>query len=184
MLARAFVAALLALLTTISVQAQPGGGAPTYQRKGTFAGGWQGRGRDRHHQRMPQFSSQTSAGSFQRPYPYHLDYYRARWGGSYAPYFGNLYGPPNFFFGSPFFGGFNPFWGFGGLPFSGFGTDFNGFGGAGFGGAGFGNEPFGGAPYGPWQGQTGPWQGQFGPGMSPFGAPVEGDAMGGPGTGF
>jgi len=31
---------------------------------------------------------------FQRPYPYHLDYYRWKWGGSYAPYFGNLYGPP------------------------------------------------------------------------------------------
>ena len=31
-----------------------------------------------------------------------------KYGGSYAPYFGNLYGPPNFFFGSPFFGGFSP----------------------------------------------------------------------------
>jgi len=31
---------------------------------------------------------------FQRPYPYHLDYYRLRYQGSYAPYFGNLYGPP------------------------------------------------------------------------------------------
>src|SRR5262249_20611369 len=31
---------------------------------------------------------------FTRPYPYHLDYYRMKYGGSYAPYFGNLYGPP------------------------------------------------------------------------------------------
>jgi hypothetical protein len=31
---------------------------------------------------------------FQRPYPYHLDYYRMRYGGSYAPYFGNQYGVP------------------------------------------------------------------------------------------
>ena len=32
----------------------------------------------------------------QRPYPYHLDYYKMRYGGSYAPYFGNLYGPPTY----------------------------------------------------------------------------------------
>jgi hypothetical protein len=36
----------------------------------------------------------VQAGSFQRPYPYHLDYYRMRYGGGYAPYFGNLYGTP------------------------------------------------------------------------------------------
>lgn len=39
--------------------------------------------------------------SFGRPYPYHMDYFRQRYGGSYAPYFGNLYGPPvqqNFFY--------------------------------------------------------------------------------------
>jgi hypothetical protein len=38
--------------------------------------------------------SEQGQGWFQRPYPYHLDYYRMRYGGSYAPYFGNLYGPP------------------------------------------------------------------------------------------
>jgi hypothetical protein len=152
-------------------QAQPGGGGPTYQRKGSFAGDWGG-GHDKwRHRPMPQFSSQTSAGSFQRPYPYHLDYYRARWGGSYAPYFGNLYGPPNFFFGSPFFGGVNPWWGFGGLPFAGFGGGFNG-----LGGAGFGNDPF--------VGGYGPWQGQMGPAISPFAAPIEGGAMQGQTPGF
>lgn len=36
----------------------------------------------------------VSGSYFQRPYPYHLDYYRMRYGGSYAPYFGNQYGVP------------------------------------------------------------------------------------------
>ena len=75
-----------------------------YQRKGTFAGHGQGHSGDFRRRDIPRFSSQVSAGSFQRPYPFHLDYYRAKWGGSYAPYFGNLYGPPNFFFGTPFYG--------------------------------------------------------------------------------
>jgi hypothetical protein len=126
--------------------AQPDGGAaaPTYQRKGTYAGN----GKDHHRdwrRPMQQYSSQTSAGSFQRPYPFHLDYYRAKWGGSYAPYFGNLYGPPNYFFnGTPFFGGFGAYSGYNG---------FNGF--NGLQGGDYGNPGFegGGAPYGPWAGQ-------------------------------
>ncbi len=40
----------------------------------------------------------------QRPYPYHLDYYKVRYGGSYAPYFGNLYGPPTYL-GPGYYGG-------------------------------------------------------------------------------
>jgi hypothetical protein len=187
------IVAALGLQSVATAQAQPGGGAPTYQRKGSFAGDWGG-GHDKWRQRpMPQFSSQTSAGSFQRPYPYHLDYYRARWGGSYAPYFGNLYGPPNFFFGSPFFGGVNPWWGFGGLPFAGYGTGFNGFGGGGFGGPGFGGVGFEGAGFGgagfgggPFSGGTpyGPWQGQVAPGTAPFGGPFEGGPMQGPAPGY
>jgi hypothetical protein len=47
---------------------------------------------------------QVSAGWFQRPYPYHLDYYRMRYGGSYAPYFGNLYGPPQVVTAPPYYG--------------------------------------------------------------------------------
>lgn len=131
---------------------------------------------------MPQFSSQTSFGTFQRPYPYHLDYYRARWGGSYAPYFGNLYGPPsyNFFYGSPFFGGFNPWWGFGGLPFTGFGDGFNGFG-------GFESPVWGGGPIVN-GGGAGPWQGFYNPAMAPLAAPmqggVEGGVLEGPAPGF
>jgi hypothetical protein len=46
----------------------------------------------------------VSAGWFQRPYPYHLDYYRMRYGGSYAPYFGNLYGPPQVVTAPPYYG--------------------------------------------------------------------------------
>jgi hypothetical protein len=50
---------------------------------------------------------QTSSAWFQRPYPYHLDYYKMRYGGSYAPYFGNLYGPSGFpaYYG-PYYGGY------------------------------------------------------------------------------
>jgi hypothetical protein len=177
---RAMVSAIVVLIAIQNVGqtlAQPGGGTPPYQRKGTFAGDWQGGHHDKwRHRPMPQFSSQTSAGSFQRPYPYHLDYYRARWGGSYAPYFGNLYGPPNFFFGSPFFGGFNPWWGFGGMPFAGFGSGFNGFGG--FESPGFGGEPFMDG------GGNGPWQGFNNPAMAPMAAPFDGGVIEGPGPGF
>jgi hypothetical protein len=52
-------------------------------------------------------SPQISSAWFQRPYPYHLDYYKMRYGGSYAPYFGNLYGPSGFpaYYG-PYYGGY------------------------------------------------------------------------------
>jgi hypothetical protein len=49
-------------------------------------------------------SPQVSAGWFQRPYPYHLDYYKMRYGGSYAPYFGNLYGTPQVVNYPPYYG--------------------------------------------------------------------------------
>jgi hypothetical protein len=75
-----------------------GGGPPVYQRQGND---WRRDGHDRRRddfkgqgRRVPQVSSSW----FQRPYPYHLDYYKMRYGGSYAPYFGNLYGVP---FGTP-----------------------------------------------------------------------------------
>lgn len=50
-------------------------------------------------------ASHHAGGSFTRPYPYHLDYYRMRWGGSYEPYYGNIYGPPNVVLGAPYYGG-------------------------------------------------------------------------------
>lgn len=43
---------------------------------------------------MAGAAAMAPRGGFRRPYPYHLDYYRLRYGGSYAPYFGNIYGPP------------------------------------------------------------------------------------------
>lgn len=49
-------------------------------------------------------SPQVSANWFQRPYPYHLDYYKMRYGGSYAPYFGNLYGTPQIVNYPPYYG--------------------------------------------------------------------------------
>jgi hypothetical protein len=177
---------VLALAAEHLAHAQPGG--PTYQRRGSDWDGHHGKG---HHRPMPSYSSQTSFGSFQRPYPYHLDYYRARWGGSYAPYFGNLYGPPNFFFGSPFFGGINPFWGFGAYPYSAFGAGFGGVGGVGgvggFGGpGGFESPGFGGGPFMEGGGGYGPMQGFYNPAMAPMGGPMGGGVMGGgamPGAG-
>jgi hypothetical protein len=44
----------------------------------------------------PRYSQSYGFGWLQRPYPYHLDYYKMKYGGSYEPYFGNLYGPPVF----------------------------------------------------------------------------------------
>lgn len=75
-----------------------GGPQPVYQRHGFD---WNHRGgtwRDDWYRRQAWVMPQESSGWFQRPYPYHLDYYKMRWGGSYAPYFGNLYGTP---FGTP-----------------------------------------------------------------------------------
>jgi hypothetical protein len=162
MLNGALATLLLALAVPASVHAQPSGQS-TYQRKGTYAKDSKRHHGDRRHWRTPEFSSQTSAGSFQRPYPYHLDYYRAKWGGSYAPYFGNLYGPPNYFLGTPYYGG-DPYGGYGG----------SGYGGYGYMGGGYGREPaIGGVPYGP-------WQGQFGPDGAPLAAPVEGGVLEGP----
>lgn len=53
---------------------------------------------------VPQSAPPVSSGWFQRPYPYHLDFYRMRYGGSYAPYFGNLYGPPQIVTAPPYYG--------------------------------------------------------------------------------
>ncbi len=84
---------------------QPNGGPPVYQRHPL-----DGSRRDERHDRREfrrdfrQMSPQISAGWFQRPYPYHLDYYRMRYGGSYAPYFGNLYGTPQVVNYPPYYG--------------------------------------------------------------------------------
>ena len=77
-----------------------------YQRHG-FDGNRREERRDRRDFRRNfpfMMSPQVSAGWFQRPYPYHLDYYRMRYGGSYAPYFGNLYGTPQVVNYPPYYG--------------------------------------------------------------------------------
>jgi hypothetical protein len=56
----------------------------------------------------------VNSGWFQRPYPYHLDYYKMRYGGSYAPYFGNLYGPPQVVTAPPYYGPYYGDYGYGG----------------------------------------------------------------------
>jgi hypothetical protein len=128
-----------------SAEAQPD--RPVYQRHSTS---WRPehdrhprpRHDDRHRQNMfksQQQQPQVSSGWFQRPYPYHLDFYKMRYGGSYEPYFGNLYGPPIIVAPSPFFGGFGfDFWQqqpqFGGIQ-------------PGLGGAPWGNQPGQFAPY-------------------------------------
>jgi hypothetical protein len=77
-------------------------------------------------------SPQVSSAWFQRPYPYHLDYYKMRYGGSYAPYFGNLYGPSVYpaYYG-PYYGGYG----------SGYGGGYGGEYGNGYGPAGYGGVP-------------------------------------------
>jgi hypothetical protein len=59
----------------------------------------------------------SSGAWFQRPYPYHLDYYKTRFGGTYEPYYnGGMYGPPmyvapfayDYGFGPPYGGGYLP----------------------------------------------------------------------------
>jgi len=73
-----------------------GGPQPVYQRR---AFDHRSKKFDRRFDRFNQKQMpQASSGWFQRPYPYHLDYYKMKYGGSYAPYFGNLYGTP---FGTP-----------------------------------------------------------------------------------
>jgi hypothetical protein len=86
---------------------------PVYQR---HAFDWMGKHGHGDHRRdgrkgghFPVYSPQpvappVSSGWFQRPYPYHLDYYKMRYGGSYAPYFGNLYGPPQVVTAPPYYG--------------------------------------------------------------------------------
>lgn len=168
--------------------AQRTGAAPTYQRQNSSMGSGKWNHGDRRHHRFPQqYSSQVSSGSFQRPFPYHLDYYKMKYGGSYAPYFGNLYGPPvNNFFGTPFTGGGwgwgggvgwggGPWggvpWGefggpgFGGPGFGGYGAGYGGYGYGGYGAPGYGG-PACGAPYGPWAGA-----------VAAPGAPVEGEVV-------
>jgi hypothetical protein len=111
----------LSLLDARQTGAQPpeygnGEQPPVYQRR---AFEWNGHGRgkfDRRFDRRFQWQPpHVNAGWFQRPYPYHLDYYKLRYGGSYAPYFGNLYGPPQVVTAPPYYG---PYYGGSGFEFA------------------------------------------------------------------
>ncbi len=104
-------------------QSGHGGQPPVYQRHPSGGKQWD----TKHHWRGRQFTQSfppVSAGSFTRPYPYHLDFYRMKYGGSYAPYFGNLYGPPQVVTAPPYYGPYyGGGWGFesGDMPAVGFG---------------------------------------------------------------
>jgi hypothetical protein len=67
---------------------------------------------------VEQRAPNVQSGWFQRPYPYHLDFYKMKYGGSYAPYFGNLYGPPQVVTAPPYYG---PYYGGGGAENGGWG---------------------------------------------------------------
>jgi hypothetical protein len=85
-----------------------------YDREPHDRGARDDRGNQNHYAAVS--APQINAGSFQRPYPYHLDYYRMRYGGSYAPYFGNLYGPPQVVTAPPYYGPY--YGGYGGYGIS------------------------------------------------------------------
>jgi hypothetical protein len=111
---------------------QPNDGPPVYQQHPVDGHPFDGHRRDdrrdrRDFRRDSRFvSPQVSAGWFQRPYPYHLDYYKMRYGGSYAPYFGNLYGTPQVVNYPPYYGPY----------YTGYGGSYaNGYGEPGYGGA-------------------------------------------------
>lgn len=104
----AFAAAIV-LAADASIYAQWQGGSnhggPVYQRRAFEWSPKHGRQKDNKFGHFPIIQSPpVNSGWFQRPYPYHLDYYRMRYGGSYAPYFGNLYGPPQVVTAPPYYG--------------------------------------------------------------------------------
>ena len=107
-----------------------GRSGPVYQRRafesmsGPEQWNWRNKGRRNFSQ---QFVPNVQSGYFTRPYPYHLDFYKMRYGGSYAPYFGNLYGPPQVVTAPPYYGPY--YGGYGGYG-NGSPEGFNGYNGA------------------------------------------------------
>ena len=142
------ILAAVAICVAAARAQQPGGGGPqgssgpVYQRRafegGQGSGQWRGpdrrkwRGDGKKHGDWPHKGGQhfrprqspsVQSGWFQRPYPYHLDFYKMKYGGSYAPYFGNLYGPPQVVTAPPYYGPYYGDWGFGGNgQFGGYGS--------------------------------------------------------------
>jgi hypothetical protein len=71
---------------------------------------WKDRGRhDRGFRRSQRVPPKVESAWFQRPYPYHLDYYKMRYGGSC-----NLYGPPQVVTAPPYYGPYYGDFGYGG----------------------------------------------------------------------
>ena len=77
--------------------------------KGSEHGNFRRQDRRFFQQQVPNVQSSW----FTRPYPYHLDFYKMKYGGSYAPYFGNLYGPPQVVTAPPYYGPYYGNWGLG-----------------------------------------------------------------------
>jgi len=106
------------IVGAITVGAQPpdASSRPVYQRHASGQH-WRGNGwNKRGFGHAPNWSQpQVNSGWYQRPYPYHLDYYKMRYGGSYAPYFGNLYGPPQVVTAPPYYGPYYGEYGGGGF---------------------------------------------------------------------
>lgn len=97
---------------------QHGGGTwgPVYQRKAFDWKHGPDKRKDNFRHKVRPFFPQAvgpsvQSGWFTRPYPYHLDYYKMKYGGSYAPYFGNLYGPPQVVTAPPYYGPYYGGWG-------------------------------------------------------------------------
>ncbi len=105
-------AAMLALVSApLTASSQPHGhqrdrshAPPVYQRRAFEWMGNDGSYKRGHFHPPHVIAPPLTSGWFQRPYPYHLDYYKMRYGGSYAPYFGNLYGPPQIVTAPPYYG--------------------------------------------------------------------------------
>jgi len=118
----------LAMFASVAVYAQPSGqgGGHNDNNGGGHHGGqdkWSGYQRNAFDGRFKRDdrrrrndfkgwqSPQINSAWFQRPYPYHLDYYRMKYHGSYEPYFGNLYGPPQVVTAPPYYGPYYGGWG-------------------------------------------------------------------------
>ena len=129
---RMLLAATLVVVGISAASAQQGGGpqqgqqgphrgphGSVYQRKSQhWNNSWQNKDSFRKDRRFfqPQVPNVQSSW-FTRPYPYHLDFYKMKYGGNYAPYFGNLYGPPQVVTAPPYYG---PYYGNFGLGTGGY----------------------------------------------------------------
>ncbi len=133
---RIVLAGALGVVGLSAASAQQGGGqqgAPMYQRKSSdWNQNWKHGDFRRDRRFFQQQIPNVQSNWFTRPYPYHLDFYKMKYGGSYAPYFGNLYGPPQVVTAPPYYGPYYGGWGLGAGGYeNGSPNGFNGFNGNG-----------------------------------------------------